>query len=1133
LCVHWFNPLCWLAFNRMSLDMELSCDERVLKQFGDENMKKKYSKTLLDFATDNRYPTPAPISFSEGAGAKTRIKHALYWKKPRFWVSAIALLLCAVVLVACAANAVSEDPSDDTSGEKRPDRLIDFGDTPYQFTFTSNGDGTCVITDIQTDFDHTEPFDLVIPEKSPDGDKVVEVDMSVLDSYKDVFNVPGALTKETFSSIIGSIRTSEFKEENSVNADIVDSFYGRPHGQPSAEHVDEFSYVILEPYISVEEASRISEILTDFIGYTAKDCYTDCLAVLELDTSQEIAAVLKENAFRFFYHDVSNIGKVILPNKDVNVNRGNWDTAFALPDGTAFEPAYNNPVSIGYLTDDVDLFSPDTLHFAEKQTDTSETIMLTASETVAALCFFELDSTDGETFSIEKFLFSGAALTNAQTMVIDTYISETFPNRGIGFYGSDSKMHYYAINWSGYDGSLSLSEITDRVDVPLSLSIREATEEDKHNENYLHFVSPGLTVSHDLVITTNQTLTGLNVCKFEASDDSDENGRLYTAEPFDTHLGVFSPASPLHLTVYPESITSTYGIFFREKSGTLRYFAIFENEFDGAISLVEITDRILLPQFPGETVIATHAFRGGTLYHTKRSSDDKQALRILYEDGTSKEFKILFSNIANIKLNQAENKLIWNDFPGEYCSFWIYDIAGDIVTQCTVGVDYTPSYMDWFDDRYFLFVRQSTTSSAVRGGDVYVCDTTDRNNYLLFDAETEGANEVMISSFAFNGNNLTLVGYVYNHETTQYTDWSYTLTTDAVQDLIANHENVTLKVEKEIPPLPSPLYGETLIEFYRFENGYIFLTYNEERDLKILRAMYDGGGVDYIHEDECFAYLGYNATTQQLIWSDYGKNSKSRVYLYDARIDKLYKNITGNTDVEYSVTFLKWFDDQHFLYAREPVQGSSMGDGDMSLYDAQGFGYYPIVDAQNNLVITRYDNGRIYAKNTEDDGTQTELFYMLSEAEITEMIGIESKWRTLRADDCIAMLDSPVNVVPTDKQPSIKFDGDVAEVFEFTFTKDVKGFAIVKIDTGVAYDVTVDPLGEPTDYKAGDTLVYSMYINDIGDSRGFVLIGEDGKLHYYALRGPDMAGFSSDYSVVEVTDHPLLTVDGKTPDFNP
>jgi len=191
------------------------------------------------------------------------------------------------------------------------------------------------------------------------------------------------------------------------------------------------------------------------------------------------------------------------------------------------------------------------------------------------------------------------------------------------------------------------------------------------------------------------------------------------------------------------------------------------------------------------------------------------------------------------------------------------------------------------------------------------------------------------------------------------------------------------------------------------------------------------------------------------------------------------------------------------------------------------------VDAQDNLVITRYDNGRIYAKDTEDDGTQTELFYMLSETEITEMIGIASKWRTLRADDCIAMLDSPVNVAPTDKQPSIQFDGDVSEVFEFTFTKDVKGFAIIEIDTGVAYDVTIDPLGKPTNYKAGDTLVYSMYLNDISDSRGFVLIGEDGKLHYYALRGPDMAGFSSDYSVVEVTDHPLLTVDGKTPDFNP
>jgi len=59
LALHWFNPLCWIAFNRMSLDMELSCDEAVLARYGNEAMKKEYTKTLLDFATNKKFPSPA------------------------------------------------------------------------------------------------------------------------------------------------------------------------------------------------------------------------------------------------------------------------------------------------------------------------------------------------------------------------------------------------------------------------------------------------------------------------------------------------------------------------------------------------------------------------------------------------------------------------------------------------------------------------------------------------------------------------------------------------------------------------------------------------------------------------------------------------------------------------------------------------------------------------------------------------------------------------------------------------------------------------------------------------------------------------------------------------------------------
>ena len=75
LAVHWFNPLVWLAFHLMGKDMEMSCDEAVLKRMkGDrEADKKSYGTTLLDFSAKGRFPAPGPLAFGESA-VKSRIK---------------------------------------------------------------------------------------------------------------------------------------------------------------------------------------------------------------------------------------------------------------------------------------------------------------------------------------------------------------------------------------------------------------------------------------------------------------------------------------------------------------------------------------------------------------------------------------------------------------------------------------------------------------------------------------------------------------------------------------------------------------------------------------------------------------------------------------------------------------------------------------------------------------------------------------------------------------------------------------------------------------------------------------------------------------------------------------------------
>lgn len=107
LALHWFNPLCWLAFHLMGRDMEMSCDEQVLAQ--ENGDRKVYSTALLSFAANRRFPAPSPLAFGEGE-VRPRITNALNWKAPKVWVTVAAGVLCVAVLLLCALNPPSNSP---------------------------------------------------------------------------------------------------------------------------------------------------------------------------------------------------------------------------------------------------------------------------------------------------------------------------------------------------------------------------------------------------------------------------------------------------------------------------------------------------------------------------------------------------------------------------------------------------------------------------------------------------------------------------------------------------------------------------------------------------------------------------------------------------------------------------------------------------------------------------------------------------------------------------------------------------------------------------------------------------------------------------------------------------------------
>lgn len=116
LAVYWWNPLVWCAFFYLVRDMEMSCDEAVIEQFGNE-IKQGYSNSLLSFAMERHPYSFAPIAFGEGDAGR-RIKNVLNFKKPQTWAAILVIVLLVVVGVSCLTNGKDKISSDVTSDLK-------------------------------------------------------------------------------------------------------------------------------------------------------------------------------------------------------------------------------------------------------------------------------------------------------------------------------------------------------------------------------------------------------------------------------------------------------------------------------------------------------------------------------------------------------------------------------------------------------------------------------------------------------------------------------------------------------------------------------------------------------------------------------------------------------------------------------------------------------------------------------------------------------------------------------------------------------------------------------------------------------------------------------------------------------
>ena len=107
LTLHWFNPLMWLGYVLLGRDIELACDEKVIKEL-DHDARADYSQALLTCSVNRRMIAACPLAFGE-VGVKDRVKSVLNYKKPAFWIIIAAVVACVVVAVCFLTNPPAKE----------------------------------------------------------------------------------------------------------------------------------------------------------------------------------------------------------------------------------------------------------------------------------------------------------------------------------------------------------------------------------------------------------------------------------------------------------------------------------------------------------------------------------------------------------------------------------------------------------------------------------------------------------------------------------------------------------------------------------------------------------------------------------------------------------------------------------------------------------------------------------------------------------------------------------------------------------------------------------------------------------------------------------------------------------------
>lgn len=139
LTVHWFNPLLWLGYILLCRDIELACDERVIREMGNEQ-RADYTQALVSCSVSRRSIAACPLAFGE-VGIKERVKSVMNYKKPAFWIVLASVVVCAVAAVCFLTDPKTERSSpsvgDNVSGlgPAQTEKWFDYLENPEEMNW--------------------------------------------------------------------------------------------------------------------------------------------------------------------------------------------------------------------------------------------------------------------------------------------------------------------------------------------------------------------------------------------------------------------------------------------------------------------------------------------------------------------------------------------------------------------------------------------------------------------------------------------------------------------------------------------------------------------------------------------------------------------------------------------------------------------------------------------------------------------------------------------------------------------------------------------------------------------------------------------------------------------------------------